>query len=422
MKVLAIDNSAEGQALIANRLENFDPVDLETLDLTINLCSPHTFQSRIPETDVLITGPSVAGEIKDISRQARAINPNISIIQFIPNCDYSKASLRSGQAAGVNKILREDSSTLDLFQELLRVHDGYRTSGKIRNGSLVSIAQAKGGVGATTICAGLGELCERKNKKTMLWDLDLESRDLSRSLMADGPERSLLSSWVEDPSLLNGKELKRALYTVGDYLSLLMTPGSTAASLDFLGHTEGIEIAGHVIELARVTHDNIIVDTAGRLCPTSGYLMRESDYIVIVVDDSILGLTAAHAFLETMMPIVKNRNSIRFLCSGLNVPKIEIQRFIERELDFSEDHWILPELPADPAGGKWPATGKTLYSMGSRATKKAFESIAGTLGLLEERRAETYLEHPGAKTIMQNSYADGISYDTYENGNLAQRK
>jgi len=129
-------------------------------------------------------------------------------------------------------------------------------------------------------------------------------------------------------------------------VAVLTTPDRLAESMDLVCHTESMSIASRIAEVARADNDVVIVDTAGRLGPATGALIRNADVVLVVVDDSVLGVTAVDLFLSFVKSVVG------------------------------------PPLVHDAKAGLWPGSGKTLYSLGGKQIKQNFERIAKELGLL----------------------------------------
>ncbi len=92
---------------------------------------------------------------------------------FASERDYLEGAFRLTRTLRIRKVLPETCSMFDLLQELVAIDGEFRASGRVQAGTLVAFAQAKGGVGATSICAALGELCSVRQRKTLLWDLDI---------------------------------------------------------------------------------------------------------------------------------------------------------------------------------------------------------------------------------------------------------
>jgi cellulose biosynthesis protein BcsQ len=155
--------------------------------------------------------------------------------------------------------------------------------------------------------------------------------------------------------------------------------------MDLVCHTDGIEIAQRVVGLSRVMFDVVLIDTAGRLGPATGSLLRIADLVLVVIDDSILGLTALELYLHLVRALVSSMDRVTFVVnpySGSAVTINEIAALLEPVHQLGELPWRLPPLPNDPKAESWPGTGRTLYSLGSRATRAAIERIASDLGLL----------------------------------------
>lgn len=387
MRILIVDKTTEGQALLADRIKGFDAADKDALDISVLLAGEKNYLERMCESDVLIFGSGLQDYARSMAPQAKAAAPSVHIIMFVTDQAYSSGAFREAHVARVRKVIPNCASSLDLLQELVNIQEEFRAVGKARKGNLVVVAQAKGGVGATTLCAALGEVCSESGRNTMLWDLDIETKDLCRGLGANGPGQEIVTGWVNGTAVVSRESLKSAVVPVGDNISMLMPPHMLAASMDYLGHPDTLSLVQRVAELARVTHDNIIVDMAGRVGPASGLLLRLADEVVLVIDDSVLGLTGIYAFLSGVLPVIKNHNALRFVCSGTRLSVSEMAKEVGKEFAFGPRAWSLPPIPFDSSGGRWAGSGKTLYSLGQRPTRKVLLTIAEDLGLIGTARA-----------------------------------
>ena len=388
MRLLIVDSTTEGQAFCAKRIEAFNQSDMETLDLRVKLVGEKDYAERLNEADVLVLGSGLGERATAIARTAKTMVPWIHIVMFVTDEAYSGGAFRAAHFVGVRKVLPDSSSPLDFLQELVAIHAEFRREGRTREGRVVVITHAKGGTGATSIAAALGEVCSVYERRTMLWDLDIESRDLCRSLTVNGMEAKVVSAWVNGGRELTRESLKDALIPISEEVSVLMPPDGMAESMDLVCHTDGMGIAQRIVELGRVMHDAIIVDTGGRMGPATGALLRAADMVVVVIDDSILGLTAVDLFLSYIKTLVGGTDRLVFLVnlySGavLGVPQIASE--LENAHKLGDAPWRLPPVPADPKAAMWPGTGRTLYSMGHRSTRAALESIALELGLIGDQ-------------------------------------
>jgi MinD-like ATPase involved in chromosome partitioning or flagellar assembly len=398
MRVLIVDNTAEGQALCARRIESFSQSDVEMLDLRVKLVIDRDFLSQMHDADVLILGSGLGETAAQIARTALSHMPWLHIVMFVTEEAYSGGAFRSAHAAGVRKVLPDDASPLDLLQELVAIYAEFRREGRVREAKIVLVTHAKGGTGATSICAALAEVCSVFRKRTLLWDLDVETRDLCRSLTVNGAEAKVVSSWVNGTREISRDSICDAMIPVSQDVSVLMPPDSMAEAMDLVCHTDGMNICQRVLELARVMHDVILIDTGGRIGPATGALMRAADEVLIVIDDTVLGLTALDLFLTYVKALVVGTDRISFLVNGysgslLAVPQIEAE--LEPVHHLGARPWRLPPVPVDGKASLWPGSGRTIYSMGQRNTRATLEEVAAEMGLIE-RGAETVDSKKGA--------------------------
>ena len=386
MKILVVDATTIGQAAIARRIQSFDPGDLENLDVELNLAGEGDFMDRVAKCEVLIIGSGLQETAKEIARKAKAITPNIEVLMFVTGETYSAGAFRAAHVARVRKVLSENASPLDILQELVAIQEEFRVSGRAREGRVTVVVQPKGGLGATTICAALAEVSGRGNRATLLWDLDIESRDLTRSLNGLSTHGQVMTSFINGSREVSRPAFRDATVVLNDQVSILQPPSSLAEAMELVGTQEGVAVAERVLELARASYDNIIVDTAGKLGPLTGYLMCIADTVVVLVDDSVLGVSAVHQFLVGVTPYIStNLSAVRFLRSGTSLPNRKLMSLIDPDAVFPEEAWLTSSIPVDSAAGKWPGTGKTIYSCGGKVLKKSFEDLTGELGLLSER-------------------------------------
>lgn len=402
MKLLIFDRTTELQAFCAKRIESFNQSDMEMLDLKVKLVGERDYLDRLQEADVLVLGSGLGERATAFARQAMATVPWLHIIMFVTDEAYGGGAFRAAHSAGVRKVFPDSASPLDFLQELVAIHAEFRREGRTREGQVIVVTHAKGGVGATSITAALAEVCSVFNKRTLLWDMDVETRDLSRSLTVNGVEAKVVSAWVNGSRDISRESLKDALIPISGEVSVLMPPDRMAESMDLVCHTDGMTIVQRVVELARVMCDVVLVDTGGRLGPATGALMRSADQVLVVIDDTVLGLTAVDLFLTYIKTLVGGTDRIVFLVNSymgtmLGVP--EIAGELEPAHHLGEEPWRLPPVPNDPKAAFWPGSGRTLYSMGQKNTRQVLEKVARELGIIERGEgADSFEKHGSGAT------------------------
>lgn len=384
MRVLIVDNTTETQAHCAKRVESFSKSDKEMLDLKVRLVNEKEFVNRLSEAEVLLIGSGLSGEAVSIARRARTEAPWIQIVMFVSDTEYGGGAFRSAHGVGVRKVFPESATSLDLLQELVAIHADFRKAGRTYEGRVVVILHAKGGVGATSIAAALGEVCSSHKCRTLLWDLDVETKDLSRSLAASGPEAKIISGWINGSRDITRESFRDALIPIASDVSVLTSPDRFAESMDLVCHADGMEISQRIVELAKVLFDTIIIDTAGRMGPAVGGILRYADIVLLVSDETELSLTATDLLLASVKPLIGDTDRVRFLiraCSNKPVNVRQISDDLDAVHELSESAWSLPTILFDPRVSSWPGSGNTPYSMGNKDLHLIFAEIARTLGL-----------------------------------------
>ena len=398
MRILIVDNSTESQAFCAKRVEAFSKSDKEMLDLKVRLVNEKEYIDRLSEAEVLLIGVGLAGEAVSIARKAKVEAPWVQIIMFVGDKEYGGGAFRSAQSSGVRKVFPDSASSLDLLQELVAINSDFRRDGRTFEGRIVVVVHAKGGVGATSIAAALGEVCSSSQRRTLLWDLDVETKDLSRCLAAAGPEAKIVSGWVNGSREITRETLRDALIPIASDVSVLTPPDRFAESMDLVCHADGMEIVQRIVELTKVLFDTVIIDTAGRMGPAVGGLLRSADVVLIVSDESELGITATDLLLSSIKPLIGGMDRVRFLIRASSDQPVNFKQIsadLESVHDLSESAWSLPAIPYDPKVAEWPGSGNTLYSAGNKDLRRILKEVANTLGLLEGAAGEGGSEDAG---------------------------
>jgi MinD-like ATPase involved in chromosome partitioning or flagellar assembly len=369
------------------------------LDLKIRLVNEKEVMDRLSEADVMIIGSGLAAEGVAIARAARKAAAWLQIIMFVTDEEYGGGAFRSAHSVGVRKVFPDGASSLDLLQELVAIHTDFKREGRTFEGRVVVVVHGKGGVGATSVAAAIGEVCSASERRTLLWDLDVETKDLSRCLAAAGPEAKIVSGWVNGSRDITRETFRDALIPIASDVSVLTAPDRFAESMDLVCHADGMEISQRIVELAKVLFDVVIIDTAGRMGPAVGGIIRQADVVLIVSDESELGLTAMDLLLTSIKPLIGGTDRLRFLIRAASDGAVDLKQIsedLESMHELNESCWSLPVVPFDPKVASWPGSGNTLYSAGNKDLNRVFREIAGTLGLLEGDAADSE-EVAGAK-------------------------
>jgi len=383
MKILIVDSSTEGQTRYAEKINSLSDGDLETYDIEIMLASDKEYEERLTDTDVLILGSGLGEAASSIAVKSQSVAPWVQIIMYVSGTAYSAGAFRMAHSLGARKVISDAASPMDLLQELVSIRVDHCRQGRTQEAKIVVVTSAKGGTGVTSVASALGEIASANDRRVLLWDLDVETRDLCRALSVWGDNAVKVSSWVNGSSELTRSSLRDTVVPLSPSADILVPPHGMAESLDLICHTDGVAIVERVLELARVMYDTIIIDSGGIAGPAVGALMRLADTLLLVVGDSSLSVSGVDAYLGYLTKNITGSRRIKFLCSRTGYSIRDIRTELDPQNIFGEEAWDLPSLPRDVAATKWPGSGKTFYSLAERGTRSALEQISEKLGLIE---------------------------------------
>ncbi len=390
MQILALNSTVEGTQQLAGRIKSIGDREIDSLNIKVGLATLDNYQTSVGNANILVIGIEVSHRRFEIITKSLELNPNIEIILFLSDTEYQSQSFRSDDLTKIRKILPYGCSVLDILQEFVSVHLNLKKNGVVSTGKLVTITQSKGGVGASTIAAGFAELCAQNGLKTLVWDFDIESQDLSRSLGGGVPNGTVFKDSVNGLNEFNRTAFESLLFNINDSLAVLAPPTELSVALDFINNPDCMDLIEQILSYARTSFDVIIVDTVGRISSSTGFLLHKSDANLIVIDDSVLGLASVPSFMKMIEPLIINRvGTNHFIRSGTKIKAEKISKLIAQSDKHSMLHQVLsnscllPALELDSAANEWPASGNTLYSIGSKHNKKVFEIYAQEMGLVE---------------------------------------
>ena len=408
MKVLVIDETTEGQARYAEKLRSLDPKEIETLDLSIRLASKNDYKELLIDSDIILIGSGLKNSAEQITTEAKTQAPWVRIILCLDAETYAKGAFRSALSVGVHKVLSDSAPLVDLLQELYVIHTEFCREGRTREGQIIVITSAKGGVGSTSIIAGLGELCNERGRKTLLWDLGVETRDLSRALSVSNRRNNEISKWIREGKQIDRASLNAAVESIGENADLLCPPAEMPECLDLLCHTDGIEIVQRILHIARIMYDAVIIDIGGMVGPAVGALLREADKVLVVVGGSALSISAVDEFLNYTSRVLEPIQKLGFICNNSEMNASEIRNAFSKGGSHTTDSaaWNYPEITFDKAFEDWAGRGKTPYSLGNENTQAAFFEIARKTDLVTHFTEDKKLE---GKSSRRDDYPFGVN-------------
>ena len=405
MNILIIDINTELRVQCANRFKDFPEEELDIIQPRLKLVGEDEFVGHLYTSDVVILGSGLGDRAFNVARKIKSEEPDIHIVMFV-NSNYSGSVIRNAHHVGIRKVLAEWSPQLDLLQELVAIESEFKRDGRSYNGKLIVVTSPKGGAGVTSIVAALGEVASLYDSRTLLWDFDIDTKDLARGLSVFGAGSNMVGQWIREKMPINRENLEKAVSPVHSRGDILLPPDSYQEALDLVCHVEGVTVIERILEIARSSYDSIIVDIGGTNGPGIGALLHFADEVIVVSGECPFSTTAAELHAARLKDWLGNSHKIRFLLSGPHVSLKQFQARVEPLLKLGSRAWSLPEIPNDPRVGQWPGSGRTIFSQGGRSTRRAIKDIAYELGVCRGELLDNhYQEDPvsNAVELLQNS-------------------
>jgi pilus assembly protein CpaE len=305
----------------------------------------------------------------DAVRALKAAHPTGGLMLALADSAISLSRVRALNGAGVDEVLPRAEAGGDISSRIQKMFDAaaQTTAHATGNrGSVIAVAQARGGVGATTVAVNLAnELVAQPGKQkkqparaVALVDLDVQFGSVGTLL--DLGEQDALHQLALDGGIPDAAFLKQAMAVLPNGMSVLAAP-SKFMPLDSL---QPPQIAA-ILDTLRQNNDFVVVDLPHALGGWIEPVLRRADQLIIVSDTSVPAVRHCRRLIEFFtadnpdLPIliVINHEARSFFPSA---KQKEIQKALNRKLD----HW----LPHDPATARICVDrGKPLASVAPRS-------------------------------------------------------
>jgi pilus assembly protein CpaE len=324
--------------------------------------------------DIIIFETS-ADEDADLAavRRLKAAHGAGGILLALADSDMTLARLRALNKAGVEDVLPRpvaghDGAGLEIGSRVRKLVEDAATAREATapKGRVIAVAQARGGVGATTVAVNLandlvgrsGFLRKRKLNAVALVDLDVQFGSVGALL--DLPEQDTLHRIALDGTIPDAAFLAQTMVVMPNGMAVLPAP-SKFMPLDSL---QPPQIAA-ILDTLRQSSDFVVVDLPHALGGWMEPVLRAADELIIVSDTSLPSVRHCRRLIEFFtadnpdlpVRIVINHEKRSLFTSSVQK---EVQKALNRKLEY----W----LPHDPRAARASADrGKPLATVAPRS-------------------------------------------------------
>jgi pilus assembly protein CpaE len=246
----------------------------------------------------VIIGPEVQLEQAcDLAEAARLDRPELGVILLRHRVDVT--ALSQALRSGVREVVVADDHSA-LVEALRRSSDltarlvGHASGGPVKEGKVVTVFSAKGGVGKTTLSTNLGTYFASTGTKTILLDLDLAFGDVAISLQLI-PSKSVYDA-VAMAGNLDEQAISSLVTTHADSgLDVICAPNDP-------GDADRIPVSTitELIKVARQHYDFVFVDTPPSFTEHVLAACDMSDALVLIATLDIPAVKNLRVAMDTL--------------------------------------------------------------------------------------------------------------------------
>lgn len=206
--------------------------------------------------------------------------------------------LRKAMVAGARDYLSKPFSSDELINTIRQAYENEQTrqqhqaisSGKIKDGKVITVFSAKGGVGKTTIATNLAISLGRQGNDIVLMDLDLQFGDVP--IMLDLKVKRSMANWYSD-----------GLLPVTDYLQHHDPSGIRVLAAPESPEDGELIAAEHVTRMItelRAHSDYLVIDTPQFFHETTLQSLELADEIILVATPDLPNLKNVRRCLDIL--------------------------------------------------------------------------------------------------------------------------
>lgn len=296
--------------------------------------------------------PEVGSDIEAIRAMAANRRPGTRLVA-LADAEITLSEVRLLTEAGADEVLPLASESVR--PKAPRHQDGAPAAAPHRHGRVVAVAQARGGIGSTTVAVNLADQLVRgaglarkaARPKVALVDLDLQFGSVGTLLNLE--EQDTLHQLALDGTVPDIHFLAQSMPVLDSGLAVLAAPAKFAP----LESLRADQVAA-ILDNLRASHDYVVVDLPRALVGWIEPVVERTDELLIVTDISVASVRHCRRLIDFFIQdnpalpveLVVNHQRKPLMASRL---QREVTKVLERPLK----HWLPHDArAADAAGGR----------------------------------------------------------------------
>lgn len=348
LRLHLVGDGAEQRGGVRSALQALGDPPLAISESDPNQAGPLPGEQPPDVTVVLFNGNEVRALSYLEAQAARSPRPAL----FAMLDERSPGLMKRVLRAGADELLFLPLDAGDATRALLKVSEARWRSERRDGGVVCSFTSVVGGVGVTTLAAGLGlALRHMMGKRVALIDLDLQSGGLAIALNLE-PEVTILPL-IRLERKLDSMQLESALTKHPSGVYLLAAPKRIEESEMISDLT-----VATVTDLMRQLFDFVIVDCGSHVDENAVAAWERSDHLFYVLQQSIMAARSAWRFIDLFQRLGLTSLEPKYLLNRYS----QSHPITDRQIETTLAHPIFQRIPEDDrAAQRTELTGKDLW-------------------------------------------------------------
>lgn len=392
MRIVAIDPDPITRPVLLGRVEEaLRQVGLRRVELVDGDLSLISSPPEGEAPGCVFLGPGVYDNAEQIIQMCRASFPSAILALVLDNDVYAEQALELRRILPVRIIALADIAAMAGF--ILDCDSQLAAAPGAKNRGVISIAQLKGGVGASTVAAGLAACWARHDLSVALVDFDDLNPQLTDWGRVGTKQRKVVAELLRQGDVPRGRinELVHLVEGFDGKLVVVPQPLLYQESFHFKADViEGAPSAAIFVEslltVLREEFDVIVIDTGRSWGIATFAALPLSQQVLLITDDDGMSVRRtldnlerlfgesgdAQEFDLTKWSIVLNGYTSRLLS-----PR-ELGNEIQ-EMEIFPESAVLYTVPFSDKGRQWGGPGQSFYELAEPSVKDSVKKIAYTL-------------------------------------------
>lgn len=262
---------------------------------------------------------------------------NLVIVLITDKCDIN--TLTEAMSCGIGKVLTTDMDKNKIQDSIIgeikkNINRGINSEEKKHDSKIISIFGTKGGAGKTTVAVNLAVALQKKEKKVLLIDLDLQFGDVG--VFMDVPLFDTISDLVTEGDY-NSATVNSYIFNHSSGVHLLLAPQSPE-----FAELVKPEHVNKIVEAVKDSFDYIIFDLGPTLdeCVLQALELSNTIYFIITPEISTLKNTKTCMNVLSTLELAKK---VKFVLNKDGDSYVK-----KKDMEAALDDEIVLVIPSEP--------------------------------------------------------------------------